>query len=75
MGAPMISRARDEALLDMLHVQATEGTAVARARFGMTNSQVQGKLHTTVRASDAIPCLCDKPENRDGGMPPRWWAR
>lgn len=74
MAPPMFPRARDEELLHMLHVQATEGTAAARAQFGMTNSQVQGKLHSTVRASDAIPCLCKKPENRDGGMSPRWWA-
>lgn len=36
------------------------------------NGRVQGAL-ARLRAS-ALPCACVKPENRDGGMPARWWA-
>ena len=39
----------------------------------LTNGQVQGIRHRARQASK-VPCKCHKRENRDGGMPERWWA-
>lgn len=44
-----------------------------RERFGISNSALQG-IMSRYRAS-WLPCACAKPENRDGGMPDRWWSK
>lgn len=73
--ADRFTRADDERVLEILFSADVHGNAATRARFGMTNSAVQGLRGRTVRAAEAIPCACRLPENRDGGMAPRWWAR
>lgn len=65
---------RDLQILHMLEVERAGGTAVA-ARFGMTRSAVQGLAYRMNTAATREPCACVRPENRDGGMPARWWAK
>lgn len=38
----------------------------------VTRNQIVGMWRRTGAQSE---CACVKPENRDGGMPRRWWAR
>jgi len=69
------TRADDERVLHILHVLEVQGAGVARARFGLTNSAVQGMRHRFLRRDAVGGCACDRPENRDGGMPADWWRR
>jgi hypothetical protein len=69
------SRADDEQYLRIMHLIDAEGQTMASvaARTGMTRSSVAGRvkrIRDTYQAQD----FCRKPENRDGGMPERWWA-
>lgn len=74
MPAPIKTRDDDLRVLKILD-QADHGDASgARERFGLTNGTLQGLRNRTVYAAGRIPCECAKPENRDGGMPRRWWA-
>lgn len=71
-------RAKDERDLEILHLLDIEGvgpTAVI-GRFGVTKGQIAGIRNraTGEKARAEHRCLCEKPENKDGGMPARWWA-
>lgn len=71
---PGRQRADDErllAILDVMHGSKLAAAAI-RARFGLTNGQLQG-IRLRDRMS-VLPCACKKPENRDGGMPALWWS-
>jgi len=69
------SRADDLAELHVLAVldDPKQGRSVVMRQFGLTSGQIAGMRHRTIIASDKIPCRCEKPENRDGGMTPGWW--
>ena len=74
------TRATDERDLQILHLldHGDSGApltgAVVAQRMGMTRSAVLGLKSRTSGAAGKIPCRCRKKKNRDGGMPPRWWA-
>lgn len=46
----------------------------AAPMFGMTKGRLIGLHHRSVKAAGAIPCNCQRRENKDGGMAARWWA-
>lgn len=74
MPAAQPSRADDERLLNIidLKVKGLVSGPDIRRRYGLTNSALSGIMNR-YRHSDE-PCACEKPENRDGGMPDRWWS-
>lgn len=40
-----------------------------------TRMSVTGAIDRIRKETNAVPCFCEKPENRDGGMPANWWHR
>ena len=46
---------------------------VAASQIGVTRSTLLGAVRRVNLAANAAPCACTRPENRDGGMPHRWW--
>lgn len=68
------TRAGDLRFLEMLDVVATQRSSAAQERFGLTRGQVAGLRTRFSRADPKAPCKCRRKANRDGGMPPRWWA-
>lgn len=72
----MTSAYTDAQLLDMLHRKEFVGdTATDIAdRMGITRSAVMGHIRRIREAHKAVPCECTKAENKDGGMPVKWWA-
>jgi hypothetical protein len=69
------SRAEDERLLSIIDakVKGDMTSAQIREMYGISNSALSGIMW---RYRDAErPCACVKPENRDGGMPDRWWSK
>lgn len=58
-----MSRAETARLLSMAHDRP------------FTRMSVTGALDRIRKETDAISCLCERPENRDGGMPADWWHR
>ena len=65
----------DEETLDILdrhERQGQTGPAIAK-HYGTSKSAIMGLIHRVRREEQ--PCKCRKPENKDGGMPERWWAR
>lgn len=71
-----MSRDDDLCLLEMLHLRDVDRLTNKEvgSRFGISKGAVIGKLSRINKATDAIACRCQRKENRDGGMPPRWWA-
>ena len=77
---PHIARERDIELLEMLDAYDRLGLrgddlrAHLRGATGAqwTNGRVQG-VRARIRHAE-LPCACAKPEDKDGGMPERWWA-
>ena len=67
-------RKGDMRLLELLHMTECEGMTrkAAGKRFGMTKSAVIGQLDRIGKAMQ--PSTATRPENRDGGMPAKWWA-
>lgn len=80
MPAKNYSRSEDIVALELLDLADREGLRGAELRRRMSaitrdswsNGRVQGLLSRLRFAPE--PCACVKPENRDGGMPARWWA-
>ena len=72
------SRAReaDELALNILHLRATTdlGTVAIAQRVGRTRGSVLG-IEKRIRDAGSAPCACQRPENKDGGMPAKWWAK
>lgn len=71
------TRQDDIALLKMLyhmdHCGMTSGE-IADA-MGRSRSAVMGAIHRVRVEMAAFECCCVHPENQDGGMPARWWAK
>lgn len=83
-GAPArrLSRGADELALDVLHLRDNAGLSFGRIAAILTEKHGQpvtknGCISLARRFGDdvALPCLCEEPENQDGGMPERWWAK
>jgi hypothetical protein len=76
MPATAPDRQDDERLLRMLDLRDHEGMkAAAIARyFGVSRNAVIGLFHRQ-KTQDKQDCLCRKPENQDGGMSRKWWAK
>ncbi len=70
------SRLDDEVALQILHLRDTTDLTAEHIgrRVGKTRSAVLG-IVKRIRDEPIAPCECLRPENRDGGMPPRWWSR
>lgn len=71
-----VASSRHFQLADMwLTVLEVEGTV----QLVCAREWDQGRFNTMVKRIrddlDAVPDLATKAENRDGGMPPRWWAK
>jgi len=62
----------DELTMLALHLRDHDGlkTGPIAERLGVTRSAVCG-LFKHVR-DEEVPCACEQPENRDGGMPNGW---
>ena len=67
----------DVDILRALDMHEGQGLTAAEAgrRMGVSRSAVLGVIHRINKDADRVPCLCQKPENRDGGMPARWWQK
>lgn len=73
----------DREMLEALHCRDAHGlTALETAQrltsdFGkpITRGQVIGVTSRVSTESAQVECQCAKPENKDGGMPARWWDR
>ena len=70
------SRASDEHILQVLHLVEQRGISYSDigSRMGTTRSAVSGIMNR-YRESYVDECECIKAENRDGGMPARWWVK
>ncbi len=85
MASAETSRADDEGLLHLLDLRDECGLTFAEIaeRAGRTRSSIAGAFKrfrdgdtkfVQQCADRGLPyCACQKPENRDGGMPMRWW--
>lgn len=70
----LTARAKDERLLHMLDLRDHEG--LSQTQIGLRLGISRGGVAAALQRMDKEPrvrCLCRKPENRDGGMPRRWW--
>lgn len=67
------TREEDILCLNILHLTENEGLSARQAaeKLGTTKSAVLGFVNRVRNAQE--PCECTKPENKDGGMPERWW--
>ncbi|MBN9674624.1 hypothetical protein [Salipiger bermudensis] len=87
MASTVPSRADDEGLLHLLDLRDEHGMTFSEIseRTGRTRSSIAGAFKrfrdgdtkfVQKCADRGLPyCACQKPENRDGGMPVRWWRR
>ncbi|KAB2539672.1 hypothetical protein AL035_17855 [Salipiger aestuarii] len=68
-------RAEDERFLEAMHRHEVDGMSFAVLARDLCRSRaaVCG-MFKRVRDAEQ-PCQCVNPENRDGGMPPRWWRK
>jgi len=85
MASTAPSRSDDEGLLHLLDLRDEHGLTFTEMaeRTGRTRSSIagafkrfrDGDMKFVQRCADqGLPyCACQKPENRDGGMPVRWW--
>lgn len=76
MATTRADRAQDLRDLLMLHLLENEGYSAAELapRFGTSRAAIEGFRNRTSTFVRRMGCACEKPENRDGGMPERWWA-
>lgn len=58
----------------MSRAEAARLLSIAHDR-PFTRMSVTGAIDRVRKETDAVPCFCIKPENRDGGMPANWWHR
>ncbi len=71
-------REDDERLLLALHLVEAEGRKATHAakEVGLTKGQLAGlRMRVRDESAKAGPCLCKKPENKDGGLKPLWWRK
>ncbi len=66
----------DMATLEVLDLwyQGYSASEIAK-QFGVSRSAILGLVHRVRADTDRFPSEATKPENKDGGMPARWWAR
>jgi len=71
------TRADDGRILMALHLVDVDGLTNQKAgeAVGMTKNAVIGIRNRIKNECNAIYCACQKAENKDGGMPPMWWAK
>ena len=69
------SRGDDLFLLELLACRDHDELSAAQIgkMMGKSRSAVLGIFHRQ-RDGDIVACACVKPDNKDGGMPARWWA-
>jgi hypothetical protein len=67
-------RQRDEQLVMLMHLRENDGLTFGQIapKLGMTRDAALG-AYRRLRFAYESWCECDKPENKDGGMPPLWW--
>lgn len=78
----ILTREDDLRLLEALYLRENLGLPYdqvaphipTRAGTPMSPRGIMGMINRVRRAAAMHPCLCRRPENRDGGMPERWWA-
>jgi hypothetical protein len=77
MPEKIFTRSDDLALLNALDLCDHDGWTIASVAkdLGLSKNQMIGKLHRVRITKNTHSCLCEKPENMDGGMPRRWWER
>jgi transposase len=65
----------DREVLETMDLHERQGLSMAQVapRVGRSRSAVCGLVKRINDAADAVPDLAVRPENRDGGMPARWW--
>ncbi len=63
-------------ILDKRERLGLSGAGIAEG-LGVSRSSILGLLFRLNRETDLaeVGSIVTKPENRDGGMPVRWWAR
>ncbi|WP_026756688.1 hypothetical protein [Sediminimonas qiaohouensis] len=77
------SRSDDLELLEILDMHEARGMSMreiakllsARQRRLVTRNSVLGRVHRVRKDMEKHQCRATRPENRDGGMPERWWAQ
>ena len=60
-------------ILDLHKNQGLSGGKIAK-QLKTTKNSIIGKIHR-VRMDEILECRCVRLENKDGGMPPRWWEQ
>jgi len=70
------ARLNDEMVLNVLHLRATTDLTAVEVgqRVGRTRGSVLG-MEKRIRDAGVQPCHCVRPENKDGRMPAKWWAK
>jgi hypothetical protein len=65
----------DREVLDILDLTERQGlsAAVVAVRMRCTRSAILGLRYRINAASNEVEDVAQRPENRDGGMPARWW--
>lgn len=72
------ARRDDERILMILHLLDVEraGPDAVGRESGKSRGQIAGMRNRATGAAAIArhPCECKKRENKDGGMPAKWWA-
>jgi hypothetical protein len=65
----------DREVLDIPDLTERQGlsAAVVAVRMRCTRSAILGLRYRINAASNEVEDVAKRPENRDGGMPARWW--
>jgi hypothetical protein len=65
----------DREVLEILDLTERQGlsAAVVAVRMRCTRSAILGLRYRINAASNEVEDVAKRPENRDGGMPARWW--
>lgn len=79
-GIPFIPRRKDIEILELLDAHERLGLSGGALRAHMraatgepwSKGRVVGALNRVYNSE--LTCACVKPDNRNGGMPERWWA-
>lgn len=71
------TRADDIRVLKILHdiEEAQLGASVVREKYGLSRGAMAGIRDRFLSGKSHRPCACEKRENQDGGMKPKWWAK
>jgi transcriptional regulator len=74
----VIAKTRDEDIqvLEILYLRECCGWTAASVahELGTTRNADIGHTNRIRTEHEQVACTCVKPENKDGGMPERWWA-